>query len=378
MAASSSKYDIIIIRAGIAGSVLASRLHSSLPHLSILLIEAGPDASSNPLMTDIKNAFAVVNLDYHSPLYTQSTSSSGRVYPLRERVQAAWEAAGVKYIKDADGGSPQGIAELLENLNDRKRMVILLLSGIGPAEDLKSHGIKQVVESSYMGENLHGHMCVSQWWQLRNPEQGLSVGSPNFNTQLLEKGFSGDWVITRTVPHGGLKKALTADEGQVDDQHPLLYPPRSHTESFLVYVAGNPSDPVVILDGMHITTTVMGMLPASRGTVKLASTDPATPPLIDNNYYATEADRFVMRSGLRKVLQVMIETEERRAMVKREAVAVGMKALSLASSNEEVDELIRARRSVLPLPIASHIQACVYALAEQAADIIIQGRKGQK
>jgi choline dehydrogenase-like flavoprotein len=31
--------------------------------------------------------------------------------------------------------------------------------------------------------------------------------------------------------------------------------------------------------------------------------------------------------------------------------------------------------SILPVPIAGHLQACVYALAEQAADIIIEGRK---
>jgi choline dehydrogenase-like flavoprotein len=53
-------YDYIIVGGGIAGTVLASRLHQSLPHLSILLIEAGPDATSNPLVTEIHNAFKVV------------------------------------------------------------------------------------------------------------------------------------------------------------------------------------------------------------------------------------------------------------------------------------------------------------------------------
>lgn len=31
--------------------------------------------------------------------------------------------------------------------------------------------------------------------------------------------------------------------------------------------------------------------------------------------------------------------------------------------------------SIIPVPIAGHIQACVYAMAEQAADIIIKGRE---
>jgi choline dehydrogenase-like flavoprotein len=54
-----SQYHYIIIGGGIAGSVLASRLHESLPHLSILLIEAGPVVENNPLVTDIKNALKV-------------------------------------------------------------------------------------------------------------------------------------------------------------------------------------------------------------------------------------------------------------------------------------------------------------------------------
>lgn len=57
--ATSSEYHYIIIGGGIAGSVVASRLHERLPHLSILLIEAGPDVVDNPLVTEIKNALDV-------------------------------------------------------------------------------------------------------------------------------------------------------------------------------------------------------------------------------------------------------------------------------------------------------------------------------
>ena len=56
----SSSYDYIIIGGGIAGSTLASRLHGRLPHASILLVEAGPEVSENPLVTDGRNAARLI------------------------------------------------------------------------------------------------------------------------------------------------------------------------------------------------------------------------------------------------------------------------------------------------------------------------------
>jgi choline dehydrogenase-like flavoprotein len=87
----------------------------------------------------------------------------------------------------------------------------------------------------------------------------------------------------------------------------------------------------------------MAMLPTSRGAVTLASKDPAIPPRIDPNYYATEADKYVVRTALRKIMQVMMETKEGKAMVKEQAVAEGRNQLSPHSSNEEIDELVRER-----------------------------------
>lgn len=55
-----TSYDYIIAAGGVAGVVLASLLKQALPSLRILLVEAAANASGNPLVTEINNAFNVI------------------------------------------------------------------------------------------------------------------------------------------------------------------------------------------------------------------------------------------------------------------------------------------------------------------------------
>lgn len=329
------------------------------------------------------------------PNYTQSVTSSGRQYPLREQVKNAWIEAGVKHVADANSGSPQGIGELVENRRESIRQVacstyslkgvhvllntlvkrviiesngtgdkvatgvelangnifkaekevilaagayrtpqVLLLSGIGASKDLK--GIPQVLDLPEVGENFHDHMSVTQWWKLRHPENGLAVGSPKFIDPKYFTGHPMDWIVTQTVPWQGLKEALERDSGKSEESNALIATERAHTESFMVYVARSPGNPQIPINGTHVTTSVLGLLPTSRGSVKLASTDPEDAPLIDPNYYATEADRYVLRTGLKRMTEAL-STASGREIVDHEVVSEGLVPLNPNSSDEEID-----------------------------------------
>lgn len=58
---------------------------------------------------------------------------------------------------------------------------ILLLSGIGPSEELNRHGIKQVFDLPDVGRNLTDHLQIPMFWKLCHSEQGLSAGHPDFH-----------------------------------------------------------------------------------------------------------------------------------------------------------------------------------------------------
>ena len=134
----------------------------------------------------------------------------------------------------------------------------------------------------------------------------------------------------------------------------------------------------------------------------MASADPTADPLIDPNYYATEADRVVVRAGMRMSMRAF-ETEPLAQHIAAEVPPAGFPPLSSASSDAELDVRIRRAAatwfhpsgsasmgkvvdtqcrllgvdrlrvvdaSVFPTPIGAHYQVAVYALAEQMADII--------
>ena len=271
-------------------------------------------------------------------------------------------------------------------------------------------GIPQLVESPYVGENLQDHNSIILNWKLRKPEQGLAMGAPNFITRSPEflKGLPFNWAGIDRAPANGIKAALAADRDlPKTGKHPLLEPPRAHAELMVTYalLGANHGLPV---DGSYISTVSVNLLPTSRGRVTLSSSDPNSDLVIDPNYYATNTDKYLMRSALRRTLQVM-ETPAAQAFVEGEVAPSGYPTLTSNSSDDEIDARVRqfsdcfhhtagtasmgkvvdtelrvigvkglrvVDASVVPTPIAAHLQACIYALAEQASDIVLGNSHG--
>lgn len=232
--------------------------------------------------------------------------------------------------------------EIIVSAGTYRSPQILMLSGLGPQKDLQEHGIETVLDLPDVGRHFQDHCCVNQWWKIREPEKGLSVGSPAFNNPIYFKGLPLDFIATQSAPEEGLLKALSTDNNTTPELHSVASQ-HGHIEIYVMYLAVNEGDPLLIPDGTHITTSTMCMLPTSRGSIRLKDANPESLPLIDPNYLATETDRYVLREGLRKIHKVLRETEVGRGFIVSEAVGEGGQQVSSDSTDEELNELIRRR-----------------------------------
>lgn len=404
------------------------------------------------------------------PMVVASSASTGRKFPLCEDVAGAWDELGVPALSnfDQNSGNNLGRAQLCEARREGLRQhaainykldgvdiltnthvakvvlekgdggkppkavgveladgkvikggevvisagvfkspQLLMLSGVGPAEHLKEHGIEPVVDLQGVGQNVHDHTSFYQFWKLKNPEKGLTLGSPNplFQKPEFAMGVPMDWLVCTDVPHDGLAKAIEKDEGKVPSttEHPYLKQARTHSETIVLYV--KLPVPGVTPDYAHLTSLSVTFLPTSRGTVTLASGDASAAPKISMNYLATETDRYVFRSGLRQLTRFMLDTKFGREYIEGETVppVPGMEALQLDDSDEKLDTRLKLAAtttwhaggscsmgtvvdsefhvkgveglriidaSVIPVPLSSHIQAAVYALSEQGAAMV--------
>ncbi|MCV7408275.1 GMC family oxidoreductase [Mycobacterium florentinum] len=132
---------------------------------------------------------------------------------------------------------------------------LLMLSGIGPAEHLAEIGVEATVDLPGVGENLHDHLLVSNIYEASRP-----IEAPHHN--LLEC-------------------QLFTSSAYWRGPGPDLQPVFMH----VVYPAdGYP----VPHNGYTIAPGIIR--PRSRGTLRLASADPATAPHCDPNVLAEPYD----------------------------------------------------------------------------------------
>jgi choline dehydrogenase len=165
---------------------------------------------------------------------------------------------------------------------------LLQLSGVGPGELLRSHGIDVVHDLPGVGENLQDHLNSRVVYRVRRA-----------NT-LNE--ISRSWVRQART---GLEYALARRGALMMGAAPIglfvrTRPGLDSPDVQYQFLAGSFVTPGKEMhDFPGCQATCIPCRPESRGWLRISSPDPAAPPVIEPNYLSTQTDKDTLIAGLR-------------------------------------------------------------------------------
>jgi choline dehydrogenase len=273
---------------------------------------------------------------------------------------------------------------------------ILQLSGIGDPADLKAAGV-EVIHSLYgVGKNLQDHCDLDIIYSIKDYISLDKLAKPGFH--VIKAGA--EYALFKKGP-----LASTAVEGGMfSNSNPNEKTP--NLQFHFLPAAGIEAGVIGAKPGYGVTINVYLVRPESRGTMRIASSDPMKAPLIDPNYLATDYDLEATVEGLRQMRESMSQpaiakfvTAEHLAgnaeLTNKDSYiqfarnfgrtsyhpvgtcAMGNGDQSVVDANLKVygiEGLRVADSSIMPAINSSNTQAPTVAIAEKAADLIL-GRK---
>jgi choline dehydrogenase len=164
---------------------------------------------------------------------------------------------------------------------------ILMLSGVGPAAHLKSVGIDVVHDSPDVGGNLQDHLDVQVQWQCTQPV--TLNGTRSIFTQAAALG---KWFFAKTGPASYIPTPAGAF---VSTREGLAAP---DIQMHFMPLVGAPHGREKMGPQHGYQIHVCQVRPESRGTIRLASSDPRAAPLIDANYLSAPEDVDTIVKGI--------------------------------------------------------------------------------
>jgi choline dehydrogenase-like flavoprotein len=172
--------------------------------------------------------------------------------------------------------------------------VILQRSGIGDAQALQALGITPVHHLPGVGQNLHDHLQIRCAYRVENVST-LNARAASW----LGKGLIGlEYLLSRSGPMAMAPSQL----GVFTRSHAHYAMPNLeyHVQPLSLAAFGGALDPFPAF-----TASVCNLRPTSRGSVQIASPDPAAAPRIQPNYLATTEDQQVAIEAVRLTRRIV-------------------------------------------------------------------------
>ena len=290
----------------------------------------------------------------------------------------------------------------------------LMLSGIGAADHLSAHGIETRVDLPGVGANLVDHVDVSI--QYGSERMDLSLA----RHQRLDRAATlmARWLLNGSGPGAGAFFSVVLF-------HALRDPALPELEVFMTpmvvdeNLTSGEQEQAPLLQRLGRRLLVRGRKvakpgvqidinlerPRSQGSVRLASADARDHPLIDPNFFSDPADLEELRLGVLAMRDVMSRPQIARYVTGetgawrdarnddeilqaiRKTAYTGHHPSSTARMGPDgddgavLDEQLRVRgveglrvcdASAMPTQITGNLNATVIAMAEKAADMLLQ------
>jgi len=181
---------------------------------------------------------------------------------------------GVEYVQDGQQMTARASGEVIVACGAIESPKLLMLSGIGGAEQLKQHDISVVSDLPGVGENFHDHPLVI------GPIGRMNKPGPDPQGNMTEVGLF--WPSVQGMPVPDLEICMV---------HRAPFGEAFFTNVVRRLQTGQPVAPAAQLVDPHVILTLPGLVkPLSRGWVKLKSSDPTVAPEISANYGAEPSD----------------------------------------------------------------------------------------
>ncbi len=273
---------------------------------------------------------------------------------------------------------------------------LLQLSGIGPAETLRAAGVDVVVDSPNVGARMREHRVFKLQYRLADDLGYNRI----LNTSARQARAGLRYLMTRrgplSTPAYDLIAFLKTVPGLDRPDAQLLLSPFSSG-------AQEPGKQLVLEREAGVSCLGSILRPDSEGSVRITSADPAVPPVIVAEYFATEYDRRVGVDLFRRMRElfsigpiakrVTAETLPGPEVTDDQEVldaaldhgycgyhAMGTCAMGPAD-DDVVDSRLRVRGvdglrvvdgSILPIMVSGNLNGPIMAMAWRASDLLLR------
>ena len=328
----------------------------------------------------------------HPALHRPNLSLLTRAFVHRVNMERG-RAVGITFEREGEIQTVRAAREVLLCGGAINSPQLLLLSGIGPADELQQAGIAVTHALPGVGKNLQEHIDIAMKWECTKPVTIAHLAHP-----LVQLAAGARWLLTRGGPAAS---NIFEAGGLVRSNNSVAYPNIQY--HFIPAAYELEGEQIVLRQGFQIQINQARQ--ESRGELRLRSSDPRDPIRIRFDMLGTEHDRREVVEAFALTRHIVAQpafkpyrgkelgasancrtAEQILAYVRQTAGTEYHPSCTCRMGNDEmavVDSNLGVRgieglrvidASVMPNIVSANLNAPTMMIAEKAADVI-RGRQ---